>query len=248
MERDNNKKVIKKVEDTITRVTYYFNNITNNKYNEMFNVKTDDALALLFNADYPYSIYADKTSKDCESKHGLERIQSKDIKEYELVDNIIHTLSYMNGNNDLNNNGLKNGMISFLTSKYLGHKESSYPLQMHIAEILAGGDNNQLLDAYLSKSPEAFKAFLEDFDKNQDIIDSQILMAMSNGDFEENEYQLLKGCLQYSLNKARENGTYNEERNRLVEITKGMPEKDHLASIALETIPQPNKCKRLSRH
>jgi len=117
--------------------------------------------------------------------------------------------------------GLNEGITELLTTQMLG-SVSRYTYQVHIANILNGNMDNSLIQAYFSKDEDAFKSFLEEFNKRQSAVSFKNLVELKNGIQFRVDTQLLRGCLEYTLSYCNNMEELTAERKRLLPIFKSM--------------------------
>jgi len=170
-------------------------------------------------------------------------VRENNIDKHVLVHEIFHALTFATESKEIDNNyydkmgltimmynknglvenrmlcarGLTEGMTEWLTTNYLRDKPMNYHFQLEIANILAGGTDKSLLNALLSDSSLPFINYLIDLNnKNVSINAKDLIDIPSEGNISaKDQYILLKGSMEYVLAKAKENNTYEEERNRL---------------------------------
>jgi len=194
----------------------------NNKH--VINHEIMHALSFLTNSKEENGYYEDKM--------GLTVIR------YDSNNNIV--------NNDLVAMGLTEGIAELLTEKYEGKESDYYNFQKLIANILAGGQDKTLIDAYFSSSSEQFKDYLKHFNEMQSTISSKELIDMPSTGKVDNANNIIIGTMEYALNNAKENGNYEEEKDRLSNIVNDV-DINTLPSIEYEAIAEKRLCKEIKR-
>jgi|GEM_PF-6402722 len=186
-------------------------------------------------------IYFKKRQKKIIRK--LMIVKENNIDKHVLVHEIFHALTFNTESKEIDNSyydkmgltifmyhkdnmvenkmlcarGLTEGMTEWLTTSYLRDQPMNYHFQLEIANILAGGTDKSLLDALLSDSSLSFINYLIDLNNKHVSINARDLINMpAEGNIKaKDQYILLKGSMEYVLAKAKENNTYEEEKNRL---------------------------------